>query len=191
MMRFAALPIDSKSKDPGTRSIAARGGRWPPVRSRAAAAETQNIRRFAMRVNLSSKLIVKLEKWRASRKGGDEVERERDACMLFGGMGPCLYVTRAGEFLVGADEFFDEPALRAANDNEAVAALVIGEKCVPGLVELVPGPTEGAVVCDLCAGKRWHPLKSACGEWPVVICTECHGRGWRPSVPKVTPVQSA
>ncbi|HUP50117.1 MAG TPA: hypothetical protein VNA04_15130, partial [Thermoanaerobaculia bacterium] len=60
-----------------------------------------------MRVNLPSELIAKLEKWRASRKGGDDVEREHDAFVLFGGMGPCLYVTRSGDFLVGADEFFD------------------------------------------------------------------------------------
>jgi len=118
-------------------------------------------------------LLARLEQIRQSRGGGDAVERERDAFQLFGGMGPCLYVTRTGEFLVGADEVFDEPELRSADENEAITALVIGSKLVPELLELTPGRPEGVNVCGQCEGSRWFPLGSN-----VIICTKCRGRGW-------------
>jgi hypothetical protein len=138
-----------------------------------------------MRVSLSSDLIAALSRLRAERKFGDPVESEHDAFRLFGGMGPCLYVTRAGDFLVGRDEFFDEPVTRGASDDEAITALVIGARRL-GLSELlnfVPRRPSEASTCSVCFGKRWHPVKSTSGEWPIAICTSCHGRGWAVAEP--------
>jgi hypothetical protein len=134
---------------------------------------------------MSSELIAALSRLRADRKVGDPVENEFDALCLFGGMGPCLYVTRSGDFLVGKDEFFEEPGTRGASDDEAIAALVIGATRLglPELLGLVPRRPSDAFECSLCGGRRWHPIKSTSGEWPIAICTSCHGRGWTVAEP--------
>lgn len=110
----------------------------------------------------------------------DPVEVEQDAFRLFGGMGPCMYVTRSGEFLIGADPTFDEPVLRSASDDEAIESLVIGSLrlALPELLELVPSRPGDAGNCPVCKGQRWHPIRSIAGAWPIAICTACHGRGW-------------
>ena len=138
-----------------------------------------------MRVALSSELIAALSRLRAEMEFGDPVESEHDAFRLFGGMGPCLYVTRAGDFLVGKDEFFDEPVTRGASDDEAITALVIGATRLElsELLSFVPRRPSEASECGVCRGRRWHPIKSALGEWPIVICTLCHGRGWAVAEP--------
>jgi hypothetical protein len=132
-----------------------------------------------MQVQLPDSTLAALRQHQARTGWIDEVTSSQDAFLLFGGMGPCLYITSAGTFLSGPD--LDETFLfREAEDDEAVSALVIGAKRtgIEALLDLVPAAPPGAHLCDFCQGKRWDPLRDTTGEWPIVVCRQCAGRGW-------------
>jgi len=126
-----------------------------------------------MRVSLTQTQTQRLEELRAVRYP-DPVEQEYDAFMLFGGMGPCVYVRRAGTFLVGADETWNVPETREATPEEATMSLVIAARRfeMPSLLSLLPQRPENAAECAQCHGQRWDL------SWPALVCEQCHGRGW-------------
>ena len=57
----------------------------------------------------------------------DTVERERDAVVLDGGLGPVFYLTRDRRVLVDESEWSDS-GIREASRTEATAALIIGAR---------------------------------------------------------------
>jgi hypothetical protein len=126
-----------------------------------------------MRSTLTQGVIAALEAERR-RRGPDAVEVEHDAFLVFGGMGPCRYITRAGRFLVGKDDFWGEPVLREAEDREAVASLrgAARRLSLPELLTFIPPKPPEAVVCDGCEGSG----RSA--HMPAVVCLACSGTGW-------------
>lgn len=130
---------------------------------------------------LSGALIAKLRAFRAARRVPvDQVERDYDAVMLFGGMGPPGYLTMTGRILIGPDEFWGEPVVRdAKNDDEVIAMLVVGAKqtAIAELLDLTPAKPDDAVECPLCRGSRWWLLPGTVKGGPI-ICVLCSGRGW-------------
>ena len=132
-----------------------------------------------MNVSLPKEVVACLE-GRLPKRAPDEVERSQNAILLYGGMGPCWYVTRKGVFLIGADSEWGEPETREATQDEVCAILVGTARRfgMPELLTYLPPRPFGAFDCANCSGNRWDPVKSANGEWPVVICGACSGRGW-------------
>jgi hypothetical protein len=140
-------------------------------------------------LTLSLATLAALEALRAARNPPDPVERAHDAFLLFGGMGPCVYLRRSGAFLVGADELWGEHRTRAASPDEACAALVIAAHRLhlPALLALLPARPDSAADCSHCQGQRWSPLLTAPDGAPALICPRCHGRGWLPREPLAEP----
>jgi hypothetical protein len=121
---------------------------------------------------------VKLQKQRGW--GGTIIERESAVC-LFAGLGNPIYLTRDGRMLVGPCWPDDPPELRVANENEAIAGLVIGAKRFgnPELLTLLPPRPATASTCAPCTGTRWLRFNDATGNPAEIVCPECGGRGWR------------
>jgi hypothetical protein len=108
----------------------------------------------------------------------DEVERGRDAFLLDPGLGPMCYITSGGEVLVDEYGMWGDRGLHAADEDQAIAILVVGARKmrVDGLLDLIPGPPEGACACPWCHGARWAPLHPRLTA--EVVCVVCNGRGW-------------
>lgn len=101
-----------------------------------------------------------------------------DAFVLYGGMGPCAYLTTDGRVLEDHRGWDDsEPPVREASDDEAIAWIVAGARRtgVRALLELLPRAPVGATACARCAGSRWITLPV--GQF---VCPRCHGRGLEP-----------
>ena len=132
-----------------------------------------------MNVSLPKEVVACLE-GRLPKRAPDEVERTHNAILLYGGMGPCRYVTRKGVFLIGADMDWGEPETREANEDESCVILVSAARRfqMPELLGYLPTRPPEAFDCTNCSGNSWDPVKGANGEWPVVICGACSGRGW-------------
>ena len=126
-----------------------------------------------MRITLTPTAIAAFEADQV-RRGRDAVELEQDAFLIFGGLGPCRYITRTGRFLIGKDEFWDEPDLREAEDLEAIGSLRGAARrfCLPELLTFIPTRPAEAEVCGGCEGSGWSL------HLPTVIC-QCGGLGWR------------
>ena len=125
---------------------------------------------------LSADVIAKLCAYRAARKRPvDDIERDHDAVMLFGGMGSPGYITTDGRILIDADEFWESPAgVREANsDDEVIAMLTVGAKTtgIEELLDLIPAAPPEAIRCPMCKGSRWY-------ERLGTICLLCRGRSW-------------
>jgi hypothetical protein len=111
----------------------------------------------------------------------DQIEREHDAFLLDPGMGPMAYLATDGRVLLDF-RAFDGAPLREADDDEAIATLVVGAKKtgISGLLALVPDKPVGAAVCVDCKGTRWMTVKDINREDFQLLCPKCRGRGWQP-----------
>ena len=130
-----------------------------------------------MPFQISSNLIAELESWR-DRETEVESAVGEDAFLLDPGLGPSWYLTREGRVLRDG-RLWDATGIREATDDEATAALVVGDKKtgIRSLLELVPSPPAGARTCARCSGSRYLALGAA-GWDQGIVCVECSGRGW-------------
>ena len=132
-----------------------------------------------MRITPTESLLSALREFRQRRGWSDDVTSAHDAFMLYGGMGPAMYLTSDGRFLIDGLAWDDTP-LRESSDDEAICSLVVGAKRT-GIAELlafVPPAPASANICNVCGGTRWQVLRGTVPELPPVICTTCWGRGW-------------
>ena len=130
-------------------------------------------------MSLTRELIDLLE-GQQSRELPGKVETAHDAILIYGGMGPSYYVTRAGKMLIGADEDWGVPVTREVTEDEW-CTIIVGAAHrfqIPELLKALPTEPVDSRKCQNCCGDRWEPVRGAKGEWPVVICRQCFGRGW-------------
>lgn len=134
--------------------------------------------RSAMRFQIPNDLLVHLRARRANRDP-DAIEAEHDAFLLFPGMGCPLYLTTDGRILKDGREW-EGTEVREGDDNDAVAALVIGAENwnMRDLLKLLPPPPESSAACTLCGGSRWWHFKDYFGKPSKILCSTCGGRGW-------------
>lgn len=125
-----------------------------------------------MRFLLSLELLEALRGLRSRRSGRDEVEEEYDAFLLDPGLGPVSYLTADGRVLEDGRCWDDSP-IREADEDGAIAALVVGAKKtgIAALLDLIPSPPATALTCPTCSGARWILDQR-------LICRNCSGRGW-------------
>lgn len=104
----------------------------------------------------------------------DEVEREHDAYLLDPGMGPMAYLTADGRVLLD-HRSFDGDSMSEANEDQAIATIVVGARKtgIAALLDLAPAMPADAASCTRCAGTRWDPQLSP------TVCMLCRGRGWQ------------
>lgn len=107
----------------------------------------------------------------------DEIEEEYDAFLLDPGMGPMCYLTSQGQVLIDGRSW-DDTGIRFAEEDEAIAVLVVGAKKLdaPYLLTLIPEAPPHAQTCPWCDGERRAALYP--GMEHKFICIICHGRGW-------------
>lgn len=125
-----------------------------------------------MRIVIPPGALAAFEADQAER-GRDEVEAEHDAFCVFGGTGPCRYITRDGRFLIGADEMWDEPITREGSDADAIAILRIAARrfALDALVDLIPARPADVPKCAECEG-------TGLAIHLPMICHLCSGLGW-------------
>ena len=130
-----------------------------------------------MRFTIPQSLLLSLRDVQRRRDYRDDVTESESAFLLDPGLGPALYLAADGRVLVDSRDWDGSP-LREANDDEAVAAIVVGaEKTgLPELLSLLPPAPPGATTCSGCDGQRWNT------QIPPhrLLCGKCWGRGWLP-----------
>ena len=131
-----------------------------------------------MRFDVPSSMIERLrERW---GRDLDDIEREHDAVVLDGGLGPALYLTRDGRVLVDGTAW-DDSGVREASRTECFTAIIIGAQKTQDstLLGLLPARPLGASDCQGCATTGW--LDS--GDQARFVCHACGGVGWLPASP--------
>jgi hypothetical protein len=105
----------------------------------------------------------------------DDIEREHDAVILDGGLGPALYLTREGRILLDGTGW-DELGVREASRAESFMALIVGARKtkLPELLDLLPSRPSSAHDCHDCAGTGRLSL----GDDHRFVCGTCGGVGW-------------
>ncbi len=110
----------------------------------------------------------------------DEIEEEYDAFLLDPGMGPMCYLTSKGQVLMDGRSW-DDTGIRFAEEDEAIAVLVVGAEKMdaPYLLTLIPEAPPHAQTCPWCDGERRAALYPDMEPNKFIfICMICHGRGW-------------
>jgi len=126
-----------------------------------------------MRFTLSKFLLSEL---RARKDEPDDAIRKwGEAFLLDPGLDPALWLLADGRVIVDERAFGSE-VVRAASDEEAIGAIVIGTRKtgVHELLTLLPTRPPHATECSRCGGNGSVPMASS-----EVVCVECHGAGWR------------
>jgi len=101
--------------------------------------------------------------------------RQLDALYLFATIGMEAVLKSDGTVLVAVDEDWDQPdrpapLFRPATEQERTASLVIAQKRIPELAQLLPPRPADAIECDKCRGSGYIIQQ--------VVCGNCGGMGW-------------
>lgn len=107
----------------------------------------------------------------------DEIVKQEDAVVMYGGMGDPMYLTFDGRVII--DEcFMEEKGVREAKTfAEAAMAVTVGAKIrnFPELLSILPERPQDAFDCKECDKSGWLKIIP---DNPFV-CHKCGGLGWR------------
>jgi hypothetical protein len=134
-----------------------------------------------MRFVIPEETVRQLGQVAWTRRSDDDVVRENDAFLIDPGLGPPTYLTRDGRVLLDG-RYWDDTDLHEADDDEAVAAIVVGAKKtgVRDLLSLLPSAPPLSTPCEVCKGSRWVRIGVDVGTGAPgqIVCYGCRGRGW-------------
>jgi hypothetical protein len=106
-----------------------------------------------------------------------QLVRAHDAVYLYGTIGSEAVLLRDGEVRLWRSENWpacEEHSERLAAPRERIAAIALGARKYPQLLELLPTRPTGAPACVTCGGAGFV------GDGDGVLCPKCDGLGWVP-----------
>jgi hypothetical protein len=123
-----------------------------------------------------NRFVEQLDEFQRQNPPMASLIRRLEAIYLFGTIGIEAVLKPDGRVMVLVDDHPDqpfppvEPAWRPATEPERNAALVIGSRKIPELLQLLPRRPRAARNCKPCRGTGWL--------FQEIVCTDCGGLGW-------------
>jgi predicted transport protein len=123
-----------------------------------------------MRFVIRDPLLTILRARRARQEARYPGEGQKDAILIYPGLGPALYLTLDRRVLIDARDWDGSP-IREASDEDAIGAIVVGVRStgIRELLDLLPSAPANARPCAVCRGERYDE---------GIVCSSCFGLGW-------------